>query len=218
MSTKKEQDIQSKRNVGENQDNPTFEHVYMTLFRRMACEELNTVYPAVIESYDYKTQKADVSLMVKRTYKDGADLKYPVVSDVPVVMPRTQTSMIKLPIKKGDTVLVLFSKSSLDEWLLGAKESTVSVQSQFKMSDAVAICGLFPFGEGAQAEDEDSLEIMNAGQKIIIRSDGDIELGSGTLKSLATSSFVTDVNTAITALGGTIPNTGNHTTSKTKAQ
>jgi hypothetical protein len=176
----------------ENQNNPTFEDVIATLFRRFSCEEIQTVHPGKIVRYNPKTQEADVELTVVRNYTNGDEVRLPIATSVPVVQYRTTTAMIKLPVSIGDRVLVIFSKSSLDSFLSTGSSAKYSAGSQFQLSDGIAIPGLFPFSEPNSSGEPDDLEIINRSQKITIKSSGDIEIGGVDLKKLVTEEFVAE--------------------------
>ncbi len=172
--------------------NPTFHETFVTLFRHYLTEELNTNFPAEIVAYDYKTQMADVQPLVKRHYADGTDLEYPIIPNVPVMMPRAGGAMLKLPVKEGDTVLLVCSKPSLENWLSEGGMSTQNTTKQFQLIDAIAIVGLYPFTEESPATEEDGLELIYGGTRIVIKANGDIELGVGeeNLKRLVTEDFM----------------------------
>lgn len=178
----------------ENQNNPSFEDVIQTLFRRFSCEEIQTVHPGRIVEYNPKTQEADVELNVIRNYVNGKPLKLPIVASVPVIHPRTTTSMIKLPVSIGDSVLLMFSKSSLDSFLATGSSAVYSSGSQFLLKDAIAIPGLFPFSQPNNSGAPDDLEIINKTQKIVIKASGDIELGTTGLKKLITETAQDIIN------------------------
>lgn len=211
----------------ENQNSPTFEDIISTLFRRFACEEIQTAHPGKIVEYNHKTQEADVELQVIRNYIDGSFLKLPIVTSVPVMQYRTSAAMIKLPVNIGDRVLVLYSKSSLDAYLATGSESTYSSGKQFLLSDGIAIPGLFPFSEPNNTGNERDLEIINNDQKITIKENGDIEIGADSLKKIVTediiSAFNSHTHTGITVGAGvsgvpSVPLNETILTTKTKAE
>lgn len=170
----------------ENQNRPSFEDVISTLFRRFACEEVQTAHPGKIIEYNAQTQEADIELFVTRNYIDGTNIDMPIVSSVPVMQYRTSSAMVKLPINEGDGVLVIFSKSSLDSFLATGSRATYSAGRQFVLSDAIALPGLFPFSDPNTTENDNDLEIINNSQKITIKENGDIEIGGSNLRKLIT--------------------------------
>jgi hypothetical protein len=190
--------------MSDNVDKVSFLETFTTLFRRLSCEEINTSFPAVIEAYDYKTQRADVRIMSQRVYSDGSTIPMPVISSVPVMMPRTASAMIKMPVAVGDTVLVIVSKASLDEWVNGGEKAQIRPSQQFRLMDAVAIVGLFPFSNENDASDDDSLEIINSGQKIVVKKNGDIEIGGSNLKEVVTADILSILTSHVHLSNGAV--------------
>ncbi len=113
--------------------------------------EIFVALPGKVEKYDSTKQKADVKPLLKRgfTYDDGTDDVdvLPVIPEVPVVFPRGGGYFLSLPIKKGDSVLLVFSDRSLDLFLQSSGKVDLDPVDlrQHDITDAVAIPGLYPF-------------------------------------------------------------------------
>lgn len=129
----------------------------MSQFIRASMDNVHTALPAVILDYDYKKQKAKVKPQVNKKFDDGIELELPVITGVPVIFPRAGGASLSFPVKKGDTVLVLFSERSLDEWLVKGKEVTPEDSRRFDLTDAIAIPGLLPFTEKSFADNNDDV-------------------------------------------------------------
>jgi hypothetical protein len=155
---------------------------------------INTCLPGRVEKYDYTTQKADVTPLIKKKYKDGTVAPMPIISAVPVVFPRTKTSMIHFPLVQGDGVLLIFSQRSLETWLFKGGESEPGDPRKFDLTDAIAIPGLWDFTAATLAENNDDFIIVHNAEKIIIRKDGNIEIGASSLKKLVNQEFVSLFN------------------------
>jgi len=78
--------------------------------------ELNTCMPAIVKSYDSATQTCSVQPCMKRTTVGGEVMSRAVIDEVPVVFPRSSLGGVHFPIEDGDSVMILFSQRSLDEW------------------------------------------------------------------------------------------------------
>ena len=103
---------------------------------------VHTAIPATVKSYNDKKLLVDVQPSINSRFEDGTVLAQPTIYSVPVVFPRTKTAAITFPIEKGDSVLLVFSERSLDEWIdkgNGTPEDT----RRFDASDAFAISGVF---------------------------------------------------------------------------
>lgn len=145
---------------------------------------VHTAMPGSIEAYEHSTQKARVKPMLKRGYVDGTFTSFPVISEVPVVFPSCGGASLTFPVNIGDPVLLIFSERTMDNWLVSGKESTSQVERQFSINDAIAIPGLLPFSSGSQSSNNTDVELTFNNQKIILKPNGNIELGVGTLREL----------------------------------
>jgi len=154
-------------------------------------ENVHTCLPGQIDTYDFKTQKATVKPLIKKVYNDGDVLELPILTNVPIVFPRTKTSGITFPINRGDGVLLLFSERALERWYSTGKDSEPGDPRRFDLSDAIAVPGLFSFNQSNLASNNDDLQIHNDGQTITIKKSGDVEIGGSGLKALVTESFLT---------------------------
>jgi hypothetical protein len=105
--------------------------------------EIRSAMPGRVESYDSATQRANVLPLLRgrRQNPDGsvAAFSRPVVNSVPVLMPQGAGFQIKLPITKGDVVLIVFCDRSLDIWKSKGGEVDPVDLRQHHLSDAVAI-------------------------------------------------------------------------------
>ncbi len=160
-------------------ENPTFIDTYMTLFRRFMAEEIQTSF--IGEVIKYENQKAEIKPIIERHYKDGTKLSFKNVSNVPVLMPGTSDCLIKLPVKKGDKVLCICTKASIDEWLAGGTTTIQSIPRQFSMSDAIAIPGMVTIDGGSIGNNNDDFEIIYKDASIVIEESGTVNINNGNL-------------------------------------
>lgn len=139
---------------------------------------VHTSMPGVIESYDSVTGLASVKPSLKRKYAGETNsTEYPVVSGVPVIFPRVANAFLRLPVAKGDNVLLVFAERSLDKWI--EKGGTVAPEdpAKFGLNDAVAIPGLYPKTDPLSPNGADtSLEIAVGSSWIEIKTDGSIHI------------------------------------------
>lgn len=114
---------------------------------RKVLADLHTALPGRIVSYDDSTMTATVELGIQRQYQDKEPQTYPLIDDVPVILPAFKTCQIRPPASElnGCTCLVVFTERSIDEWLNGDGEPVPPFETRrFSISDAVAIPGLAP--------------------------------------------------------------------------
>ena len=111
----------------------------------------------------------DVQPLVNKRGGNYDTYEYPVISYVPVVMPATTTAGIVLPVKRGDTVLLVIGQHCFDQFKLGVKvpHDTLDLR-RFDISDAVAFVGFNTTQDSVWNKDnhkkeysEDSLKVYN---------------------------------------------------------
>jgi hypothetical protein len=77
---------------------------------------MHTALPGKIISFNPEKCTVDVEPMAKYTLPSGDKMKYPMLSDVPVVFPQSSNGEmgIFIPVKAGDTCLLVFCELGLD--------------------------------------------------------------------------------------------------------
>lgn len=159
---------------------PTLSEVILSAIEQVI-GNVHTAMPGRIESYDQATQLAKVKPLFKRKYaaEDGA-VELPIISNVPVIFPRSANAFVRLPVAAGDFVQLLFNERSLDRWLDAGKESDPLDPSKFDLNGAVAVLGLYPKGEKFAANgDAGSLELANGQTYIEIKESGEVVITNG---------------------------------------
>lgn len=156
-------------------------------------ENLHTSLPGEIVEYDHAKRKAKVKPLIKFQKRDGTFLEYPIITGVPVVFPCSSTASIIFPIKRGDKCLLVFAERSIDEWLFDGRDMEPTIPRLHSISDCVAIPGLQPFTQSNPAE-EGNVEIHNGPQKIVVKSNRDIEIGSDNISQVVKIAIVEALN------------------------
>lgn len=139
--------------------------------------DLHVSMPASIESYDGR--KANVRPLLKRQLRDGTDFEFPIITNVPVIMPEASDSGMHLPLAKGDTGTLLFCERSMDIWLVQGGCINPKDFRKHDLSDAQFIPGLKPFNAGT-VYDPDRLVIFNGLGKMTITKTGQFGFTNGT--------------------------------------
>jgi hypothetical protein len=175
---------------------------------------LNDIYtcmPAKILSYEGDKRRATVLPLIKRKFLDNVDLSNSPITNVPISFYGVGNCYIQLPDKefKDQEVILLFSQRALDNWILNGKESTPVSFRKFDYNDAIAILSISNFSKKFNKSDDMTIKYKES--KIVIKENGDIEIGSGIISNLLTSEYKTAVNlqlgliaTALQGLGVTI--------------
>lgn len=146
---------------------------------RQASSEMHVALPAQIERYDHTEQRADVLPLLRRAYVDGEVQDMPVVPDVPVVWPRSGGAQMTMPVRRGDTVLLVFTDRSIDRWLAQGGNVTPDDRRQHDLSDAVAVPGLVPFadfGDVEPSENNDDVLVRYDGSQVRLKPNGAVEV------------------------------------------
>lgn len=122
--------------------------------------ETHTCIPGIIDSVDHTSKKVSVRLSIKRKYIDEVDPKeLPIAQDIPLCTMQTASTIISLPVAKGDDCLVFFSERSLDIWKSNTATDTwkriVDPKDPRKhhISDALCVPIAKPFGTGLTGDD-----------------------------------------------------------------
>lgn len=176
---------------------------------------INTSIPAKVLNYNASTQNCVVKPLVSSLLRDGRQVPFPTLEDVPVMFPSTENSMLTFPISVNDTVLLVFSQRSLDNWL-NTKDTNIVNPDDFRkhdFSDAIAIPGLFSFPRAINDplkhtlvhDTDDFVMAHNVGtakeNEIRLKKDGTIRIsaGSGTKLTMNLDGTITlDAPTSLT--------------------
>lgn len=101
-------------------------------------------------SGDLSDLRVNVKPAINELYADGTNEEHLDILSVPVIMPGGANTLISFPINPGDTVMLVFSQRSMDNFKIGNGQPTQPNDARkFQAEDAVAIPGLFPFAKSA---------------------------------------------------------------------
>ena len=158
-----------------------YQSLYYTINRiienRLA--SLNTCIPAHITRIDRNRKLCDVQPLIKKRYKEEANsVNLPVIHNVPILFPQTSTSIISLPLKKYDNVLLVFSQRSLEEWKMKGGIQEPIDKRKHDLNDAVAIVGILPQNQGIPITD-DSIQMVNKLFRLEAFEDGKLKVENG---------------------------------------
>lgn len=163
---------------------------------RKISNSIRVAMPAIIESYDFKTQKADIKIDMQELYRNETSLDYPVLSGVPVIFPRCGGASITMPVARGDTCLVMFLDRDSTSWLLGGKNTKPKSMRSHHLSDAVAIMGLSPFTSKSPAKNNTDMLISFDGSFITLKPKGVIDIHTAKEVNIKTENVIINCKTA----------------------
>lgn len=125
---------------------------YLNSEFEMSMATIWTACPGVVTgvSGDFGDLRVTVRPSVNELYADGTTEEHLEILSVPVVMPGGKNSLVSFPLNVGDTVLLVFSNRSIDNFKIGNGQPTVPNDARkFEAEDAIAIPGLYPFSRSA---------------------------------------------------------------------
>lgn len=169
---------------------------------------MHTCLPGIIKTYDPVKKIANIQPSLKRKYQEEAvEVNLPIIPNVPICFPQTQTSIISIPLKVDDEVLLVFSERSLDKWKSSGGLLSPEDTRKFDLSDAFAIPAVKPTQQGVAADDGDAIRLENINGIVRIHENGQITLtnanGSMVLNADGSAVITTPVG-AITMASGKI--------------
>lgn len=151
---------------------------FLQELQKKITNSINVCMPGIVESYDFKTQKANIKIDSKKKEDDYSFTEYPVISGVPVIMPSSGGAYMTMPVKVGDSCIVFFADKDITNWLTGIATQKPETKRTHHLSDAVAILGLKQFNKANSIENNEDLNIFYAGTTIKIKQNGDVEIDS----------------------------------------
>lgn len=121
----------------------------LTSFTEQFLQDCMTCMPAVVVNVKNMSElRVDVKPITNGTLKTGEVFEYPLIQSVPVIMPSTSSSAVLMPLKQGDTVLLVFAQRNINIFKSGSTTPHNTDDTRYmNINDAVAIAGLSPFNK-----------------------------------------------------------------------
>jgi len=168
-------------------------------------ESVQTAMPGRVVSFNGDNCTASVQPTIKQVHRreDGTEVAstLPVIPNVPVIFPGSGSGYaITFPIKKGDSVLLVFSSSNLDTWKFSGNK--LIAPKNFKphqLGNAIAIPGLRTLVAAESAEAtfvSETALVAHAEQVCLGAYTTDVE--ETVMRKQDATRFMNALNTAIT--------------------
>lgn len=152
-------------------------HELVSKMLDQALDDVHTALPARVERFDPTTLRGEVLPLIKRQVtKNGEVEPLPPILDVPFWMPKAGPFVLRLPVRRGDVVLLVFSERALDYLLVDGQPQDPRLRRRHALDDAIAIPGLLHQGEGTLPSEHGqdvTLFDRNTGNKIVLKASGD---------------------------------------------
>lgn len=141
---------------------------------------LYTSIPAKVVSFDPTECTVEVQPSINEIDADGIVRVLPELGRVPILMPSSFNSALTFPVKEGDKVLLHFSHSNIEDYLLQSTESdssdiTPKTKRKHDLDDCFATLGV-RFYDDTPVKREDTLDMYFNESRITIKDDGDITI------------------------------------------
>ncbi len=196
--------------------------------------------PGIITSVssDLSDLRVNVKPSINELYADGTTEEHLDILSVPLIMPGGANTLISFPVVAGDTVLLVFSQRSMDNFKIGSGLPTQPNDARkFQAEDAIAIPGLFTFSKSANrpgmrkyphnpktdlvvahnlsSGTEVMIQLKQSGD-LIINTEQSVTVNCKTGVVNATESYTINtpqlnINASATTWAGNITHTGNYT-------
>jgi hypothetical protein len=162
--------------------------------------QLYTCTPAIVDSYNPEDCTVNVYPAIYFVDKDGVTLKEPFLEKVPLHFQATRELGITFPVRKGDTVLLVFGHSDAELWLSESKDYNYpKTRRQHNINDAYAIAGVFRYNSSpVQAGTEQDLNIRYNDSFVRIKENGEVAVESPTKVTVKAPDVEIESATAIT--------------------
>lgn len=172
-----------------------------------------TAIPAVVLDVGSLASQQTVTVqpLIDRVYSDDVVQKPSQVFNVPVMFPSAGGGLLSFPIAVGDTVLVVYSMRSMEEWLEGAGSNvTPNDNRHHHATDAIAIPGLYTKSSHLSPNTTDVELKFNDLHVVLEKGSGDITLSnpSYSLKLKSSGDVLHSSGAKITAGGDMITAAG----------
>lgn len=140
--------------------------------------DVHTCIPGIVVRFDAEKQIADIQPALKRKFSETQIEPLPVVTNVPVVYPRSSNSIMYFPLNKGDSVLLLFAERSIDRWISQGGIVDPADVRKHHLSDGICVPGLFPSSQPFSVSKKENLCIEFGDAKLTLSEAGKFSMGS----------------------------------------
>lgn len=142
------------------------------IFYGFNCHEVGRIV-----SFNATTQTAAVQIEVLKIIVDQ-QVPYPLLTDCPVSVLTGGTATLTMPIKPGDTCLVLFNDRDLDNWFDSGNVVAPNSSRAHSLSDGLVLVGFRNKANAVAGYETDRASLRNNGAKVSVLDDGSVAISS----------------------------------------
>ena len=182
---------------------------------------LNTCLPGIIQSFDDTTQTAVVipAIQMKITIQEVVSYtNLPVIVNVPIVFPFAIGNgfALTLPIKAGDSCLLVFSQRAIDNWhdqggVQPPEQNAIGCRHH-SLTDAFAIMAPAAIPDVLGAWNSAGIELRSRARDVRVTVEADkavVKAGDTTLTLLTSGAVTLSAATSVSVTSPTVSITGN---------
>ena len=164
-------------------------------------DQIHTALPGCIVSYDPGTNRASVQPVGAFKTEDGRSLAFPVIHEVPVQFPCGSGGSVGVtfPIIAGDTGILIFSESQLDDYLSGGDSDD---PRRFALTDGMFIPGMYTAPPSGEAGHPNDLCLSFKGYTVVLGEAGFVVTVGSSSFSLTPTGFYGNINGTSFSIGG----------------
>lgn len=135
--------------------------------------------PAIIKSFDAAAQTITAEVAIMRIV-EGKNEAYPVLVDIPILVPSVQGFHITMPIKPGDECLLIFADRCIDNWFTSGGIQPQLEHRAHHISDGFALVGINSAPNAIPGYSASDMVIRNTAndQKVTLKASGDIDIST----------------------------------------
>jgi len=165
---------------------------------------VQTAIPARIVSIKgfEEGQTVAVQPLINTVDKDGVVMEIPLLYDVPIMFPSAGGGILSFPVTEGDTVLLVFSSRSIDDFVEASVDPktdytiTPTDNRRYNYTDAIAIPGLYPKANALKPNPTD-VELKFADSSVSIKPNGDMALNATGNINMTATGIITITGAAV---------------------
>lgn len=143
---------------------PGLTTLFQEVIRRVMIS-LNCHHIAVVQSFNSDRQTVTASIAYKKTV-NGKQVEYPLLVDCPAVVLRGGSASLTMPIKQGDTCVMMFNDRGIDGWFQTGQIGPLPILRLHSLADGIALIGISSLLNPIQDYDPDRAVLRNGTAKI----------------------------------------------------
>lgn len=192
---------------------PSFAEMLTSIFKAELAE-VRVCLPGKITAVSGDGGRVSVQPQLKDRFLESngtlEEVSLPVIQNVPVQWPRAGNAALTFPLEAGHFVTLFFSDKDMTKWLLNGTETSPDNNRNHHLSDAIAVPGLYPFGEPFTAYSDSNIVLgFDNGKQVHVKP-SEVSLGSETPSDFVALASKVDAALILIkghqhAVGGTSP-------------